>query len=153
MPVKERAKLVIKQIALSWKKKTKKEKEEFAKRLISPDDDDPVRAANVIDITEYDERTPRITKCLLCGKVCLGEQMLMKHLETMHSTEQKSDDIPREDYNTSDDADTEELLIEDESTELELDDIVEGQSMAKGVELVLVKAAKRFRPVKRKSKK
>ena len=71
----------------------------------------------------------------------------------MHSTEEKSDDIPREDYNTSDDADTEELLIEDESTELELDDIVEGQSMAKGVELVLVKAAKRFRPVKRKSKK
>ena len=70
----------------------------------------------------------------------------MKHLETMHSTEEKSDDIPREDYNTSDDADTEELLIEDESTELELDDIVDGQS--KGVELVLVKAAKRFWPAK-----
>ena len=116
--------------------------------MISSDNDDPVRVANVIDITEYDERTPRITKCLLCGKVCLGEQMLMKHLETMHSTEEKSDDIPREDYNTSDDADTEELLIEDESTELELDDIVEGQSMVKGVELVSLKAAKRLWPAK-----
>ena len=80
MTVKERAKLVVKQITLSWKKKTQKEKEEYAKRLISSDNDDPVRVANVIDITEYDERTPRITKCLLCGKVCLGEQMLMKHL-------------------------------------------------------------------------
>ena len=40
----------------------------------------------MIDIMEEDERMLRITSCLMCGKVCLGEQNLQQHLNNEHST-------------------------------------------------------------------
>ena len=86
--------MVTKTLAEEWKKKTKKEKEDFTVKaaeeaLRKKAESD--RGENVLDITEDDNRMPRITICVFCGKVCLGEQFLMAHLIAEHSAESDED--------------------------------------------------------------
>ena len=89
MPAKEKAKAVTKLLAEEWKNKSKKDKQEYAKQVAEETEQrrgEAERGENVIDMTEENERMQRITSCLMCGKVCLGEQNLQQHLNNEHST-------------------------------------------------------------------
>ena len=94
MPAKEKTKAVTKLLAEEWKKKSKKDKQEYAKQVAEETEKrrgEAERGKNVVDMTEEDERMQRTTSCLICGKVCLGEQNLQQHLNNEHST--AGDDI------------------------------------------------------------
>ena len=89
MPAKDKAKAVTKLLAEEWKKKTKKDKQEYAKKVAGETEKrqgEAERGKNVINIMEEDERMLRINSCLMCGKLCLGEQNLQQHLNNKHST-------------------------------------------------------------------
>lgn len=88
MTSREKSQLVTKKIAEEWKKMSHKEKEDFGKKKV--EDNNRKKAAeergeNTMNLTEKDNRTQRITKCKDCGKVCLGEQHLMRHQIGSHS--------------------------------------------------------------------
>ena len=71
MPAKEKAKAVTKLLAEEWKKKSKKDKQEYAKQVAEETEKrrgESERGENVVNMTEEDERMQRITSCPTCKK-------------------------------------------------------------------------------------
>ena len=130
MPAKEKAKAVTKLLAEEWKKKSKKDKQEYAKQVAEETEKrrgEAERGENVVNMTEEDERMQRITSCLMCGKVCLGEQNLQQHLNSEHSNagealEATGVDIDADSVDARRDRSDELLLLDDD---LEASEIVQ----------------------------
>ena len=75
-----------------------------------------------MNLREENTLMPRITKCLVCGKVCLGEQHLMRHQIESHSIEEEIREVRdpvevREDEEIEDEEVREDEEIEDEPEE------------------------------------
>ena len=88
MTAREKSQLVTKIIADMWKKMTAQEKEDYGKKKLE-EDQRKKRGENVMNIREDNTRMPRITKCKDCGRVCLGEQHLMRHQIESHSIQER----------------------------------------------------------------
>ena len=102
MTNREKSQLVTKKIAEDWKKMSHKEQEDFGKRKL--EDNKRRKAAvergeNITNLTDKDDKTPRVTRCKDCGKVCLGEQHLMRHQIGSHSLrDDENDEILRDEF-------------------------------------------------------
>ena len=82
MSAREKSQLINKMIADWWKKKSAQQKEDYAREEIVETErrkGEQERGENIINLVEDDQTMDRITKCQECGKVCLGEQQLIRH--------------------------------------------------------------------------
>ena len=88
MSSREKSQTVVKMIAEEWREKTAAEKNDYGRKAIAAEQrraGEKERGENVFEMNERDLTDERLAKCLLCGKLCNGEQRLMRHM-TGHKT-------------------------------------------------------------------
>jgi hypothetical protein len=120
MSAREKSQLVNKMIADGWKKKSAQQKEDYAREKIVEAErrkGEQERGENIINLVEDDQTMDRITKCQECGKVCLGEQQLMRHNIETHG------DLDEQMYLMDDDLE-ELVFVEDNHQDASLEEKV-----------------------------
>ena len=83
MSSREKSQAVTKMIADEWRKKTAAEKTEYGRTAIAVEErraGERARGENVFEMPEADSTWTRVAKCLVCGRLCSGEQKLMRHM-------------------------------------------------------------------------
>ena len=116
----EKSQLVNKMMADGWKKKSAQQKEDYAREKIVEAErrkGEQERGENIINLVEDDQTMDRITKCQECGKVCLGEQQLMRHNIETHG------DLDEQMYLMDDDLE-ELVFVEDNHQDASLEEKV-----------------------------
>ena len=83
MSRREKSQAIAKIIGKEWKRKTENEKQDYGRKAIALEQKrarEQERGENVYDMYEHDSTVARIAKCLICGRLCNGDQKLMKHM-------------------------------------------------------------------------
>ena len=96
MSARDKSRQVTKIIAQLWGQKSTKEKEEYALKRAEDEKrrkEASERGENVINLDEPDHRVPRVSRCRDCGKVCLGEQSLMRHQIAAHGEPEARENV------------------------------------------------------------
>ena len=118
MSARDKSRQVTKIIAQLWGQKSTKEKEEYALKRAEDEKrrkEASERGENVINLDEPDHRVPRVSRCRDCGKVCLGEQSLMRHQIAAHGEPEARENV--EDLETADSGVQGEALLEEGGAE------------------------------------